>query len=212
VTADYRFRTAFAVAFGLLAPSLLVGCGGSEPRWVPNEVLLAEIVTMNPETEAKQVGNAVRQFFDEALLMGNSDQGLTGNKRKDRYRDAFAVLRSSYLNGGAVVSGFNVCFPESYSPPKDSGVPQLMIYGWECQLIQGNGPSVALLRKDPLVARYLDAKGDLVAAGDIDLMHDDLNGAMYRIDPSNSQRPLYPDAQGNLEKILNQWERPSIGE
>jgi hypothetical protein len=202
------FRLGWVVVFS----SLLAGCGGSVSRWVPNEALLAEIVTMNPETEAKQVGKAVRQFFDEALAMGNSDKLLTGKKRKDRYRDAFAVLRSTYLDGGAVVSGFNVCFPESYSPPKDSEVPQLMIYGWECQLIQGNGPSVALLRKDPLVARYLDAKGDLVAAGDIDLMHDDLNGAMYRIDPSNSQRPLYPDAQGNLEKILNQWERPSIGE
>jgi hypothetical protein len=202
------FRLGWVVVFS----SLLAGCGGSVFRWVPNEALLAEIVTMNPETEAKQVGKAVRQFFDEALLMGNSDKGLTGKKRKDRYRDAFAVLRSTYLDGGAVVSGFRVCFPESYSLPKDSEVPQLMIYGWECQLIQGNGPSVALLRKDPLVAKYLDSKGDLVAGSDIDLMHEDLNGAIYRIDPSNSQRPLYPDAQGNLEKILNQWERPSIGE
>jgi hypothetical protein len=202
------FRLGWVVVFS----SLLAGCGGSVSRWVPNEALLAEIVTMNPETEAKQVGKAVRQFFDEALAMGNSDKLLTGKKRKDRYRDAFAVLRSTYLDGGAVVSGFNVCFPESYSPPKDSEVPQLMIYGWECQLIQGNGPSVALLRKDPLVAKYLDSKGDLVAGSDIDLMHEDLNGAIYRIDPSNSQRPLYSDAQGNLEKILNQWERPSIGE
>jgi hypothetical protein len=202
------FRLGCVVVFS----SLLAGCGGSESRWVPNEALLAEIVTINPETEAKQVGKAVRRYFDEALVDGKKGKRLTGKKRKDRYRDAFAALRSSYLDGGPVVSGFNVCFPESYSPPKDSEVPQLMIYGWECQLIQGNGPSVALLRKDPLVARYLDAKGDLVAAGDIDLMHDDLNGAMYRIDPSNSQRPLYPDAQGNLEKILNQWERPSIGE
>jgi hypothetical protein len=213
VTADYRIRTALAVAFVWLAmSSLLVGCGGSETRWVPNEALLAEMVKLNPETEPKQVGKAVRRYFDEALLDAKRQKELKGKKRKTRYVDAFEVLRSSYLDGGAVVSGFNVCFPESYSPPKDSEVPQLMIYGWECQLIQGNGPSVAVLRKDPLVAKYLDAKGDLVAGSDIDLMHDDLNGAIYRIDPSNSQRPLYPDAQGNLEKILNQWERPSIGE
>ena len=172
--------------------------------------MLAEIVTLNPETKATEVGAAARQYFDEALLDGKKDKVFTGKKRKNRYRDAFTFLRSRYVDGGPVVAGFNVCFPESYSPPKDSPVIDLMTAGWECQLIQGNGPSVALVRKDPLVAKYLDENGNLVAGSDIKQMHEDLNGAFYRIDPSNSQHSLYPDAQGNLEKVLYEWERPLI--
>ncbi len=198
-----------AVLFAITL-SLLVGCGGSEAQWVPKDARLAEIVTMNPEFEAKRVGRAVRQYFDEALLIGKTDKGLMGKKRENRYRDAFEMLRRRFADGGVVTAGFNVCFPEAYSPAKDADVVQLMIFGWVCQLIQGNGPSVALLRKDPLVSKYLDAKGDLVARADINLMHRELHGAIYRIDPGNSQHSLYPDAQGNLEKILRQWERPGI--
>jgi hypothetical protein len=187
----------------------LAGCGDADSRWIPNEKLLTEIVTMDPETKPVQVGKAVRRFFDEASL-GASNEDLKGKKRLARYRDVFGVLRSRYRDGGKLVAGFNVCFPESYSPSQDRGVPQLMIYGWECQLIQGNGPSVALLRKDPWVAKYLDENGELVARGDLEQMHDEINGAYYRIDPTNSQHSLYPDAQGNLEKVLRQWERPGV--
>jgi hypothetical protein len=203
-------RRIFLTVFLLVAPSLLVGCGGSEEKWVPNETLLAEIVKLNPQSEAKQVGKAVRRYFDEALLDAKKEKELTGKKRKTRYVDAFEVLRSRYAAGGLVTAGFNVCFPKSYSPPKDEDVNQLMIYGWQCQLIEGNGPSVALVRKDPLVAKYLDAKGHLVAGSDIDQMHEDLNGAFYRLDPSDQTRSLYPEAEDNLRRILRQWERPDL--
>jgi hypothetical protein len=203
-----RFRIVWVVGFS----SLLAGCRGPETRWVPNETLLAKIVTMNPETEAKPVGKAVRRYFDEALVDGGSQKEVAGEKRKSRYRDAFGVLRNRFKNGGVVTVGFNVCFPESYLTPKVPEVPQLMIYGWECQLVQGNGPSVALVRKDPLVTKYLDAQGNLVAGEDIDLMHDDLNSAFFRIDPTNSQHSMYPEAEGNLRKVLRYWERPTIGE
>ena len=204
-------RKAFLLVFSLVAPSLLVGCGGSESKWVPNETLLVETMKFNPETEAKQVGKGVRRYFDEALLDAKREKELTGKKRKTRYLAAFDVLRSRYAEGGLVTAGFNVCFPESYSPPKDADVNQLMTSGWECQLIQGNGPSVALLRKDPLVAKYLDAQGNLVAGSDIDQMHADLNGAFFRLNPSDQTRPLYPEAEGNLRRVLRQWERSDLG-
>jgi hypothetical protein len=189
---------------------LLPGCGGSKPHWAPNETLLAEIVKLNPETEAKQVGKAVRRYFDEALLDAKREKELTGKKRKGRYLDAFEELRKRYADSGVLTAGFNVCFPNLYLPPKDREVRQLMIYGWQCQLVEGNGPSVAMVRKDPLVAKYLDAKGNLVAGSDIDQMHDDLNGAFYRLDPSDQTRSLYPEAEDNLRRILRQWERPDL--
>lgn len=203
-------RKTFLSIFVLASPSLLVGCGDSNSGWVPNEALLAEIVVINPETEAKSVGKAVRRYFDEALRDAKREKELTGEKRKDRYREAFELLRARYADAGLVTAGFTVCFPKSYSPPKDEDVNQLMIYGWQCQLVQGNGPSVALVRKDPLVAKYLDTKGVLVAGSDIDQMHDDLNGAFYRLDPDDQTRSLYPEAEDNLRRILRQWERSDL--
>jgi hypothetical protein len=203
-------RRTFIGVFILASPSLLVGCGGSESRWVPNETLLSEIVTINPETEAKRVGKAVRRYFDEALLDAKREKELMGKKRKDRYLDAFGVLRSRYAEAGASTAGFNVCFPKSYSPSKDEDVNQLMIYGWQCQLVQGNGPSVAMVRKDPLVAKYLDTEGNLVVGSDIDQMHDDLNGAFFRLDPNDQTRPFYPEAEGNLRRILRNWKRADL--
>ncbi len=201
-------RTLFRSSCLVVGSFLLFGCGGSKAGWVPDEALLAEAVMVNPETDALRVGRVVREYFDAAIFDAGSGNNLTGSKRTNRFRDAFEVLRSRYAAGGPLTHGFNACFPQSYSLPKDASINQLMIYGWECQLIQGNGPSVALLRKDPFVAKYLDARGNLVARGDIDQMHAELNGAMYLIDPTNSQRPAYPAAQGNLEKVLAQWERP----
>jgi hypothetical protein len=198
------FRTTLLVAMS----SLLIACGSSKPKWTPNEALLAEIVIMDPETDASGAGDSVGEFFYRANVDPETGVKLSGSKRAKRNREAFEVVRQRLASAGAVVAGFNVCFPGSYVTPKDVSIDQLMTYGWECQLIQGNGQSVAALRKDPLVAKYLDANGNLVAGKDIDLMHEELNGAMYRIDPSNSQHSLYPDAQGNLEKVLYEWRRP----
>ncbi len=183
--------------------ALLVSCGGSSPRWVPSEALLAKIVTMDPETEPVKLGKAVRQFFDEASLDGGPNR-LKGKTRESRYLTVFEVLRSRYRTGGAVTAGFNICFPESYSPSNRYGIPQLMIFGWQCQLIQRDGPSVALLRKDPLVSKYLDADGNLVARGDLDEMHDEINGAFYRMKSNDSLYPLYSEAVSNLEKVTKQ--------
>ena len=205
-------RVSGLIAIGLM----LAGCGNSVERWVPNETLLAEIVRTDPETNPARVGKVARQYFEQAVLDTSAGEGLKGKERKARFLEAFEVLRDRYAQSGDLGAGFNVCFPDSYDVPigrkgerGDLPIDLIMTFGWECQLIQGNGPSVALLRKDPWVAKHLDAKGNLVVRGDLDQMHDDLHGAMFRIDPTNSQQAAYPDAQGNLEKVLKPWQRTS---
>jgi hypothetical protein len=189
--------------------SLCVGCGPS-PKWVPNENLLAELVKIDPELEPAQVGDVAGRFFDDAITDRETGVQLEGKARARRWREAFEAVRARFAEGGAVTAGFNTCFPKSFLVPKDSDgsdVSEFMKRGWQCQLIQRNGPSVAKLRKDSLVSKYLNETGDLVAGSDIPLMHADVNGAYLRRDPEDMQVSLYGEARTRYAKIENQWER-----
>jgi hypothetical protein len=189
--------------------SLCVGCGPS-PKWVPNENLLAELVKIDPELEPAQVGDVASRFFDDAITDRETGVQLEGKARAKRWREAFEAVRTRFAEGGPVTAGFNACFPRSFLVPKDSDgsdVSEFMKRGWQCQLIQRNGPSVAKLRKDSLVSKYLNGKGDLVAGSDIPLMHADVNGAYVRRDLEDMQVSLYGEARTRYERIENAWER-----
>jgi hypothetical protein len=189
--------------------SLCGGCGPS-PKWVPNENLLAELVKIDPELEPAQVGDVASRFFDVAITDRETGVQLEGKARAKRWREAFEAVRARFARGGALTAGFNACVPKPFLVPKDSDgsdVSEFMKRGWQCQLIQRNGPSVAKLRKDLLVSKYLNEKGDLVAGRDIVLMHADLNGAYLRRDPKDIQVSLYDEARTRYAKIQDAWER-----
>jgi hypothetical protein len=192
---------------GLVA---LSGCSGSQSTWVPNEKLLAEMVTVDIEAEPARAGKLADEFFDDAVSNSETGVELSGSKRAQRFRKAFEVVRKRFALGGAVTAGFNACFPESFTIPKDSDgrdIGQFMERGWQCQLIQRNGASVAKLRKDPLVTKYLDETGNLVALGEVPQMHSDVNGAFVQRDPNDDQVVVNSEALAQYEKILNAWER-----
>jgi hypothetical protein len=196
------------VGFAVIV-SLCVGCGPS-PKWVPNENLLAELVKIDPELEPAQAGDVASRFFDDAITDRETGVQLEGEARARRWREAFEAVRARFAEGGAVTAGFNACFPKSFAIPKDSDgrdIGQFMERGWQCQLIQRDGPSVAKLRKDSLVAKYLNEKGDLFAGNDIPVMHADLNGAYLRRNPKDIQVFLYGEARTRYGKIENAWER-----
>jgi hypothetical protein len=188
---------------------LSVGCGTSSSMWVPNESLLAELVKIDPELDPTRAGEIADQFFDDAITDRETGVELEGKTRARRWREAFEAVRERFAEGGTVTAGFSTCFPKSFLVPKDSDgseVSEFMKRGWQCQLIQRNGPSVAKLRKDPLVSKYLNEKGDLVAGSDIELMHADLNGAYLRRNPKDMQVSLYGEARARYAKIEIAWE------
>jgi hypothetical protein len=202
-----RFLRVLALVIGV---GSFAGCGMSESSWVPNEKLLAEMTTVDLEVEPARAGDVASRFFDDAITDRETGVELSGPKRAKRFREAFEVVRERFAAGGEVTAGFSACFPESFSIPKDSDgrdVSQFMERGWQCQLIQRNGPSVAKLRKDLLVTKYLDEKGNLVTRGDVELMHQDLNGAFVRRNPKDLEASLYGEARGNYAKVVNAWER-----
>ena len=161
---------------------------------------------LNPETESKKTGQVLYELFENAATRGGKDTP-TDEQRKARNFETFESLRKYFTDKVSPTDGFNVCFPKSYETPNDESVGQQVIFAIECRLIQENGPSVAELRRDPLVMKHLDAKGQLITGDDPLLLQKDLNGAFYRIDPKNAQRSLYPVAQGLLEKALGSWEK-----
>lgn len=202
-----RFLRVLVLVIGVGSIS---GCATSESLWVPNESLLAELVKIDPELEPAQVGDVASRFFDDAITDRETGVQLEGRARARRWREAFGAVRARFAEGGAVTVGFNACFPKLFVVPKDSDgsdVSEFMKRGWQCQLIQRNGPSVANLRKDSLVAKYLNEKGDLVAGNDIPLMHADLNGAFLQRNPKDIQVSLYGEARTRYAKIENAWER-----
>jgi hypothetical protein len=190
--------------------SLGLGCGRPNPKWVPNEDLLAELVKIDPELEPAHAGDVASRFFDAAITDSETGVELEGKPRARRWREAFEAVRARFAEGGPVTAGFSACFPKSFLVPKDSDgndVSEFMKRGWQCQLIQRNGPSVAKLRKDSLVSKYLNEEGDLVAGSDIVLMHSDLNGAYLRRNPKDVQVSLYGEARTRYAKIEDAWER-----
>jgi hypothetical protein len=188
----------------------LSGCSDSGSTWVPNEKLLAELVTVDVEAEPARAGKLANEFFGDAVSNSETGIELSGSKRAQRFREAFAVVRERFAAGGEGTAGFNACFPESFTIPKDSDgrdIGQFMERGWQCQLIQRDGPSVAKLRMDPLVTKYLDETGNLVALGEVPQMHSDVNGAFVQRDPNDDQVVVNSLALAQYEKILNAWER-----
>jgi hypothetical protein len=196
------------VGFAVIV-SLCVGCGPS-PKWVPNENLLAELVKIDPELEPAQAGDVASRFFDDAITDRETGVQLEGEARARRWREAFEAVRARFAEGGTVTAGFNACFPKSFAIPKDSDgrdIGQFMERGWQCQLIHRDGASVAKLRKDPLVTKYLDETGNLVALGEVPQMHSDVNGAFVQRDLNDDQVVVNSAALAQYEKILNAWER-----
>lgn len=194
----------------LMIASLSISCGRPSSKFVPNEKLLAQLVKIDPEIEPARAGDVAGQFFDDATRVRETGVELEGKTRARRWREAFEAVRASFAEGGAATAGFNTCFPKSFLVPKDSDgsdVSEFMKRGWQCQLIQRNGPSVVRLRNDSLVSKYLNEKGDLVAGSDIELMHADLNGAYLRRNPKDIQVSLYGEARTRYAKIENAWER-----
>lgn len=164
------------------------------------------VAELNPETDSRKTGQLLYELFENAATRGDKDTP-SEKQRKARYFETFESLRKYFTENVSPTDGFNVCFPKSYETPKVESIGQQVIFAIECRLVRGDGPSVAELRKDPLVLNHLNKEGHLIA-GDAPLqLQKDLNGAFYRIDPKNTQRSLYPEAQGLLEKALRSWER-----
>ena len=176
------------------------------PVWKSDVAAMKVVAELNPETDSKKTGQMLYELFENAATRGGKDTP-TDEQRKSRNFETYESLREYFTDKVSPTDGFNVCFPKSYETPNVGSIGQQVIFAIECHLVQKDGPSVAELRKDPLVMKHLDAKGQLIAGDDPLQLQKDLNGAFYRIDPKNAQRSLYPEAQGLLEKALRSWEK-----
>jgi hypothetical protein len=92
---------------------------------------------------------------------------------------------------------------------KELEVNDLVTFQFQRRILESSTPGIAELKGDPLVAKYLNENGTIKLPIPTKLkeMMEDINGAFYRIDPTNSQRPQYPNPQGVLEKALSGWEK-----
>jgi hypothetical protein len=153
------------------------GCGSSKPAWVADEAVLSELAKLNPEPEPS---------YEEA---------------KKRTQVAFDSLHTYFAANVPATDGFNICFPANYQAPKDSDPTRRFQFMQQCRLIQNNGPSMGELRRDPLVSKHLDNKGNLTAPADLEAFHRDLNDAWFKRDPTNEQLDLY----SGLPPIQEGW-------
>jgi hypothetical protein len=88
-------------------------------------------------------------------------------------------------------------------------VNDLVTFQFQRRILESETPGIVELKKDPLVAKYLNENGTVKLPDPRELkkMMDDINNAFYRIDPTNSQHSQYPGPQGVLEKALSGWEK-----
>ncbi len=176
------------------------GCGESGPAWKPDEAILKQFVEHNPETENEQSRSRLIAFIDSAVTINGKDLDPPYQKAQDRTRDAFDVFRSYFSRNVSPLDGMNICFPASYEVPAKADPSYLFIYAQQCRLIQLNGESVADLRADPRVAKYLKSNGELVATGDLSQMHSDINATFYSRDPNDEQLFVYGSAFKLIER------------
>jgi hypothetical protein len=187
-----RLRFAWLLVFLGVAGTVGSGCGSSKPRWVADEAILRELVQLNPELDANQRSRVLlHRFVKSAVTLDGTDPEASYKQARVRTRVAFESLQAYFGVNAPAADGFNICYPASYQAPKDSDPTRNFQFMQQCRLIQNNGPSVRELRGDPLVSKYLDSKGNLVAPTDLETFHQDLNDAWSRRDPNNEQLDLY---------------------
>jgi hypothetical protein len=191
-----------AVKSFLLGVAVLLGsgCGESGSAWKPDEAILKQFVERNPETENEQSRSRLIAFIDSAVTRNGTDLDPPYPKAQDRTREAFDAFRSYFSRNVSPSDGMNICFPASYEVPAKADPSYLFIYAQQCRLIELNGESVADLREDPRVARYLKPNGELVATGDLSQMHADLNATFYSRDPNDEQLFVYGSAFKLIER------------
>ena len=169
---------------------VLSGCGTSIPAWTPDPTLLIEFVEKNPETENRESRQLLLEFMKSAVTRGGQDQP-SGEEASKRRQAGFETLRAYFVKNMPPTDGLNICFPADYRMPSRGEFDNLqfaLAVAQECRLIQQNGPSVEKLRKDPLVAKYIGSDGNLVASGDLDLMHQEIHDATNSREPKDEKR------------------------
>ncbi len=182
----------------------LYGCGTSNPAWTPSLTLLDQFVEKNPETENRESRQLLVEFVKSAVTRDGQDQPSSEEANKRR-QAAFEALRAYFVKNMPPSDGLNICFPVDYRMSSRGEFDNLqfaLAVAQECRLIQQNGPAVQKLRKDPLVAKYIDSDGDLVASGDLDLMHQEIHDATNRREPKDQKRLRYADV---LSLIQMAW-------
>ena len=193
---------------GLAVVAGLGGCGTDKPVWVADQALLKDIAQLNPELDANERSRVLLlRFVTSAVTLDGKDPEATYKEAGERTRVAFDAFHAYFAANVPATDGFNICFPADYQTPKDSDPANNFQYTQQCRLIQNNGPSVRKLRNDPLVSKYLDSKGSLVAPADLETFHRDLNDAWSRRDPANEQLDLYLD----LHRIQLGWPTGATG-
>lgn len=182
----------------------LSGCGASDPAWIPNSTLLNQFVEKNPETENRESRQLLLEFMKSAVTRDDQDQPSSEEANKRR-QAGFEALRAYFVKNMRPSDGLNICFPVDYGMSSRGEFDNLqfaLAVAQECRLIQQNGPAVQKLRKDPLVAKYINSDGDLAASDDLDLMHQEIHNATNRREPKDQKRLMYANV---LSLIQMAW-------
>jgi hypothetical protein len=193
----------FEKCIWIVACASLVGsCSSSQKAWKPDLLAMQKVADLDPESKSQQVAKVLSRYFYDAATR-NGTQVPNMKQTMSRNRASFEDLREYFEANAPVNDGFNVCFPKTYATPTKSELRMQIIFAMECRLIQMNGLSVSELREDPLVAKHLGADGQLRTSEDPGQMHEELNSAIFRLDPTDDKRDLYPEASARIRQLWN---------
>jgi hypothetical protein len=198
-----RLRTSSFI-LGFVCILALSGCGAKTPSWIPNPTLLDQFAAKNPETDNAESRQLLLEFMKSAVTLNGKDQPSV-EEANQRRRVGFGTLRAYFVKNMPSSDGLNICFPADYRMPSRGEFDNLqfaLAVAQECRLIQQNGPSVQKLRKDPFVAKYIGSDGNLVASGDLDLMHQEIHDATNSREPKDEKQFRYGNV---LSQIQMAW-------
>jgi hypothetical protein len=185
--------------------------------------LLNRLDLVNPRQDYRNAQNAGEAFKQIARSINEGLKARSDDERAktEKYGLIATVVVSLATGGFAAASGTigSIAWAGagdglmSYISgiPSDSfkeiGVNALVTFQFQRRILESNTPGLAELKKDPWVVKYLDEDGTVKLPDPMKFkeMMDEINGAFYRIDPTNSQYSLYPGPQGVLEKALSGW-------